>query len=218
VNTPTIPMPPALATALLLRLGSPDAALVGDLAEEYRAGRSRAWYWRQVGAAIVLGAAHEARVHPFRLLAGVAAGWALLILIFTSFGDRTADAAAGWIWNWDRQTAYATGVWWPFQITAVVVSYAGFALSALMVVRLHRPHAGPMVVAYALSMFVALVASAIVIEILTQRIGRVPVPHPLFYIVSVTLPTHLRSGLLLAPLTILAIGALGSDGPARERI
>ena len=34
--------PPARATGLLLRLGPQDESFVGDLVEEYRAGRSRA--------------------------------------------------------------------------------------------------------------------------------------------------------------------------------
>lgn len=39
-------MRPAFADWLMSRLGVP-SALVGDLQEEFQAGRSRAWYWRQ---------------------------------------------------------------------------------------------------------------------------------------------------------------------------
>jgi hypothetical protein len=98
-------------------------------------------------------------------------------------------------------------------ITALLVSYTGFALSALVVVRLHRRHAGPMLIAYAASMLLVLTASAVLIEILTRRNGGVPVPHTLFYVISVALPYHWRSGLLCAPLTILVVGLMGCPRP-----
>jgi hypothetical protein len=43
-------------------------ALAGDLIEQYRRGRSPAWYWRQVLRAILVGAVHDIRDHT--LLAG----------------------------------------------------------------------------------------------------------------------------------------------------
>ena len=45
--------PPAVATALLMRLGPDHESVVGDVLEEYRAGRSRSWYWRQALAVIL---------------------------------------------------------------------------------------------------------------------------------------------------------------------
>jgi hypothetical protein len=201
--------PPAWAAGLLLRLGPRDEAFVGDLVEEYGTGRSRLWYWRQVLSAVLVEAVRQAGSHPVRALGAVATGWATLLLVFVVLGDRTADGLAGWLWGWDRQAAYATGVWWPFGVTAVFVSYGGFALSALAVVRLHRRHAAPMLVAYAVSVAVVLAASAVLIEVLTRRHGGVPVPHPLFYVISVALPYHWRSGLLVAPAIILAIGSMG---------
>jgi preprotein translocase subunit SecY len=47
--------PPALATWLLNRAARGNEALVGDLLEEYRRGRSPAWYWRQVLTTVVVG-------------------------------------------------------------------------------------------------------------------------------------------------------------------
>jgi hypothetical protein len=46
--------PPPLATWLLTRLtsGEKSESLVGDVIEQYQRGRSAAWYWRQVIAAI----------------------------------------------------------------------------------------------------------------------------------------------------------------------
>ena len=49
--------PPRFATWMLLHLmpGGHDEALAGDLLESFRAGRSRAWYRRQVFVALVVG-------------------------------------------------------------------------------------------------------------------------------------------------------------------
>jgi hypothetical protein len=200
---------PVLATALLQRLGPGDESFVGDLVEEYAAGRSRAWYWRQVSSAIALGSVRQMHAHPMRTAAGVATGWATLLGFFL-FGDVIAPGVAGWLWGWDRQTAYRTGDWAPFHTAALAVSYTGFALSALAVARSWRRHAGPALVAYAVSMLVVLAASAVLIEVLSRLHGRVPVPHTLFYLISVALPYHWRSGLLLAPLTVLMVGAMAA--------
>jgi len=208
--------PPVRATGLLLRLGPQDESFVGDLVEEYGSGRSRVWYWRQVLSAVLLSSVRQVGADPVRALMAVVTGWATLLLVFFTLGDRTAEALAGWVWSWDRQTAYATQVWWPFQITAILVSYTGFALSALAVVRLHRRHAGPMLTAYAASVVLVLAASAVLIEVLARQNGAVPVPHALFYVVSVALPYHWRSGLLFAPLLVLVVGLAGCP-PSRIR-
>ena len=56
--------PPALAAWLLDRLGytRQNAALAGDLLEEYRSGRSPAWFWRQTLMVIVNGIGRNAVV------------------------------------------------------------------------------------------------------------------------------------------------------------
>ena len=46
---------------------SAERALVGDLAEEYRAGRSAVWYWWQVLASIVVSAGRQQRAEPASL-------------------------------------------------------------------------------------------------------------------------------------------------------
>lgn len=46
--------PPRLALWLLDRFGPGDEGLTGDLLEELDRGRSRAWFWRQAAAAIIL--------------------------------------------------------------------------------------------------------------------------------------------------------------------
>jgi hypothetical protein len=60
----TLRIPPRMATWLLRHLG-PDyrrESLAGDLFEEFQQDRTRAWYWRQTAAAILIGATRVLRV------------------------------------------------------------------------------------------------------------------------------------------------------------
>lgn len=70
--------PPSMAQWLLKQLSSPyqREALLGDLLEMYRAGRTRTWYWRQVIAALIL-----AQARALSSLSGKSFGPALLRLI-----------------------------------------------------------------------------------------------------------------------------------------
>ena len=56
------PHPPRLATLLLIRF-APNEPLAGDLQEEYRGGRSGAWYWRQVLAAVASASLRRGDLH-----------------------------------------------------------------------------------------------------------------------------------------------------------
>jgi hypothetical protein len=60
--------PPRLAS-LLLNYLTDNAPLAGDLEEEYRAGRSAAWYWRQVLLAVLAGPRPPGRFDPHQLFA-----------------------------------------------------------------------------------------------------------------------------------------------------
>lgn len=210
--------PPMLAMVILMRLGPANEPIVGDLIEEYAAGRSRMWFWRQTVAAVIAGAVRGIRLQPLRTVGALTIGWAVLLLEFGLFGDRAADGLAYLVWDWDRQAmGYGRGIWRPFQISAALVSYAGFALSALVVARLPRGNPA-MLLAYLMSVMTALVAGGLLLEILIHRFDRVPVPHTLFYIVSVTLPYHWRAGFLLVPLIMLTCGlAVGRGGVSGVR-
>jgi hypothetical protein len=76
--------PPPLAQILLSRLGPRDQSLVGDLYEEYGAGRSRAWLWRQVMASVAYGAVADIRCAPIRTSFAVASGGPLRLRFFYS--------------------------------------------------------------------------------------------------------------------------------------
>ena len=205
--------PPATAAFLLDRLGPRDQSLAGDLHEEYAAGRSNLWFWRQTMAVIACGAIAETRRTPRRSAGAIATGWAVVATVFL-LGDRIADGIAGSVWGWSRQTAYVDDVWWPFYIGALAVTYGGFGLSATVVgwINRHQPSA---LVAYVGSAVVALVAAGVVMEFLILSFARVPVPHPLFYAVSTTLRFQWYSGILLVPLTMLLCGTIAVRRPVR---
>ena len=81
--------PPSIATWMLEHWtpGSRNDALAGDLLEEYRSGRTgrtRAWYWRQVLAAIAIGCFHDILDRGTALLfavlwASIAPAWLLIV-------------------------------------------------------------------------------------------------------------------------------------------
>ena len=74
--------PPRIATWLLKHFGRPASteAITGDLVEQFKHGRSRTWYWRQVFVALCAGVVEEVRSHPGR--AALSAGFAWLLLLF----------------------------------------------------------------------------------------------------------------------------------------
>jgi hypothetical protein len=200
--------PPTMA-AWLLRRFVVDEALVGDLAEELRTGRSRVWYWRQALAAVTMASVKEVGQQKLHALQAVVTGWVFLLLIFIFLGPRVANGLAFQTWGWTREIGYdPTHDWQPFHIAATFDSYAGFAISAWAVVRSQRDHALPMLLAYLVSVVVVLTSAA---TFLAWRARPIAVPHPLFYVVSPTLPYVWRAGLLLVPLVILIVG-LWTDG------
>jgi len=71
-------LPPKLATALLKWFGPDRSELAGDLVERYQSSESRWWYWRQVLAAIVLGAVRDASSHSLAVSRGLVIGWGVM--------------------------------------------------------------------------------------------------------------------------------------------
>jgi hypothetical protein len=73
--------PPRTGRLMLERLGPEDASIVGDLAEEWGAGRSAFWYWRQVFAAVAFHCLADVRRHWIVVLRGIVTGLALLLAL-----------------------------------------------------------------------------------------------------------------------------------------
>lgn len=133
--------PPRLATWLLLTFGSgPDVDVIaGDLAEQY-AERSRAWYWREVAYALIIGAVQHLRQHWVLALRALWVGSAVMGI---------ASVAAGNLAYWVLPPVLAAPInpsSFPVLLLLVGVpaSAAGWAIA-----RLHRPHAAPFAMAFA---------------------------------------------------------------------
>lgn len=98
--------PPALADWLLDRLGNTrqNAALAGDLLEEFRNGRSAAWYWRQTVVVVANGIARRGReLRPYLLTLGAAyaAQFPVTLTLWSKNFPPALHVSAGmklWVW------------------------------------------------------------------------------------------------------------------------
>ncbi len=95
--------PPRFAIWILEHLipGGRNEALTGDLFEDFNAGRSRGWYWRQVLSAIAIGFLREVRVR-FHVIV-FATVWCLLAPAWLMVASGAAEqAASSWhIWQFE---------------------------------------------------------------------------------------------------------------------
>ena len=105
------PRPPALAAWILQHLtprgdfGHEAGALAGDLLEEYKCGRSAAWFWRQALAAVAIAwyrrfRASRAAVAFAALWSMLAPAWVMLVgRIVSQTLDSTHIASIAWPWS-----------------------------------------------------------------------------------------------------------------------
>jgi hypothetical protein len=72
---------PVVAAWMLEHFGSDpmNENVMGDLAEQFAHGRTRAWYWRQALRAIVVSFFKEIRRHKVRALCAITLGWFVLL-------------------------------------------------------------------------------------------------------------------------------------------
>jgi hypothetical protein len=91
----TARIPPRLATWVLDRLGMRyrSESLAGDLFEEYQQGRSPAWYWKQVIAAVFAARTHSIKVN-LRLLLLKMSGYILAELGIVLLCSQIAESGA----------------------------------------------------------------------------------------------------------------------------
>ena len=117
---------PVLAAKLLDRLVSgPHAeALAGDLIEQYRQGRSGAWFWRQVLVAILAGVMRSVRDHKLQ-----AAGAAAVGLAFYLLSPFPIIWLARWLANEGLLRFFWSSIW---------LTYTACAVSGWIVARLRR--------------------------------------------------------------------------------
>lgn len=136
-----------LAMWLLSRFGVPqrNEALVGDLIEERRAGRSAFWVWGQTAVAIADTVVRDLRDHWALALRAAGTGWVASFLCARIF------AAIPWLDWWLRIPNRAR-----FDIVALFYFVLGVLLVwplalGWLVAETHRPQRAAMVVAFAAS-------------------------------------------------------------------
>lgn len=142
--------PPIVATWVLTHFGNGNEVLVGDLVEEYRRGRTAAWYWRQVIVAILVGCGNEVRTHKLLTVRAVITGWAALILsgylisrpLYKLYLGALVALGLRPPWFW----------WWHYySYPLVFVPCVGGFLSGWLVARFHRSLRVSMVSMYVIS-------------------------------------------------------------------
>ena len=139
-----MPEPPKVASALLRAIAANKPALIGDLLEQFRSGRSAAWYWRQVLTAVVL--ARRCNCLDRRVAIGTTG-----LLVFLC-GNVLAPPLRGWLlyhvmqpaaWNYPFVAAHPFVVLWTIDVTPL----AGAALfSGWIVGLMFRPHRSLLIV------------------------------------------------------------------------
>jgi hypothetical protein len=134
--------PPRLATWLLLTFGSgPDVEVIaGDLSEQY-AERSRSWYWRQVAYAIVIGGVQHLRQHWVLALRAILIGSAVMAIASVVMANL-----AYWILPPVLPAPISPS---SFPVLLLLIGVPAVAAGAA-IARLHRPHAAPFAMAFAM--------------------------------------------------------------------
>jgi hypothetical protein len=141
------PKPPLLATWILkhIQVGTTDDALAGDLLEEFQNGRSVAWYWRQVFAAILVGFASQVRHHwalaVRAVVIGLAVNYGALLLgheiLVKLYRNRVLDL-----------------VHFPSLAAWMVESFFSGAVTGWFVASLHRRHRNVMLFTLAAALLI----------------------------------------------------------------
>jgi hypothetical protein len=141
--------PPRLATWILQRLGTIDEALVGDLNEAYGDGRSRAWYWRQAGLAILLSVWRELRGHTPSALGAVVASL-IVVSLSTSAGALLTQILGRWTWTGGADSWRDVFGGFVYRLPLIVTMGLGGACGGWLMVRLHGAERRAMVFVFSL--------------------------------------------------------------------
>lgn len=176
----TSPAPPRLATWLLEALSTDphSEALIGDLNEQFGAGRSRQWYWRQAIGSLTLDLARTLRTHGLSFALAVLVGWAstwLWRLANTLAPRGLSDALdpARHSWTLDTLERFLTLHASQTLLTALVF------VSVWIVTRIHRAHQRAVLVAFVLALTVPRlpgIAQLVIEAIVNSRLPSMLIP------------------------------------------
>lgn len=142
--------PPRVPTWLLERFRADGDSVVGDLVEEYEAGRSRRWYWTQSLSAVAIGLWTDIRLHKALAARAVLTGWAVLFLFSLVLWSLSLDLVGGLLplrWHvflW----SYPPGL----QVLLTGLGCIVYACSGWVVAKLHRRRRVAMLLVYVISL------------------------------------------------------------------
>jgi hypothetical protein len=114
--------------------------LAGDLIEQFRAGRTRLWYWRQVLLAIAVHAAADIRTYKLLTVRAAIVCTAVLLAWVNSTHALYLWVSHQWVNAWANESRAWTVNWHYFGGHLHLVWCVGAALSGGLTVRLHRHH------------------------------------------------------------------------------
>lgn len=141
---------PRAATWLLERLGSAARfdPLIGDLVEQFAAGRSRLWFWRQAAGALGIHVLETLRTHALSFISAVLAG--CLLNSLWQFGCSLAFQPVYAGLTAVKQHPWTFGAF--ARLTGMqanmIAEYALCLTSAWLVTRLHRAHQRAVLLAF----------------------------------------------------------------------
>ena len=210
--------PPAVATWLLKQFGcSPqNEAILGDLIEQYRNGRQRLWYWRQIVTAIAVSSLREVWRQKTRTLAALSTGW-IIFAFYRSPLDRHLFQSISLQINFASMQYQIPPSWWVYYgmyflllsfLTAIMGLIVG-AFSGWIIAKFQPSHRVPIVL-----MFVACLGGYWLFSLLfsIMKSGLVGVG---------IVPGHEIRSLLFLPFSLLpwvasVVGILGGGGLLEE--
>jgi len=152
--------PPASGARLLKRLvpAEDHDVLLGDLHEEYQHGRSRAWYWFQIAAAVAASSWKDIRKHKLAALGAGALALAYVLIISPALVQETIKL------SWRLRISVAAAVAISKAIDLAISEILGWLL-----VRLARSRGVTMVAVYCTVMLTAvcllILASVIMVSV-----------------------------------------------------
>jgi hypothetical protein len=137
----------------LLELFVPaNAALAGDLVEEYERRGSALWYWRQVLSAIAIAVATDIGSHKILMVRAITVGWTTMWL-FSFVAVEINGFMSGWVL--DRLIllfwTHPFPMIWATQLSTRPSMALSFLISGWIVGRLHRHNRPAMLIAFMLT-------------------------------------------------------------------
>ena len=135
--------PPKLATWLLARFRnrSYNDSLIGDLHEQFSAGRNDVWYWQQTLVALAQSTRRTVRLHALSFVTAIAASWTVLFAWFALNMTIIGYHIGAFQFVYDTfGVANGHRAWMVIYWFAAGSRVILFAVAGWLAVRIHRAH------------------------------------------------------------------------------